>query len=214
MYLAINLKHALSSGLIGALVGIGTTGFFFFVKFLIWKDRVPNWISKIRWILGFILGVITCYIYFELGGDRNSGTLVIAAVVLGIGFVFKNAPPMENEEKRTLSNEGIKISDNLKDIDFDSLNIGTTGSISDQITFQVLNSESKASIWGEKRIEFNIKFSDEKNGSLYYSMGDKSFFIKNGNIRVYYKNMQAALTGLHYLISNNKILNLDRHYVV
>ena len=214
MYLVINLKHVLSSGLIGALVGIGTAGLFLAVKFLVWKDKVPDWISKFRWILGFVLGFITCYIYYELGGDRNSGTLVIAAVCFGIGYTFKNESPKENENKETETNTGQYISDKLNNIEIDSPYEGSIGSISDNINYEVLKIVEKFSFLGEKKFMFNIKFSDENKGDLYYSVSDKSYFIMYRKFRAYYKNKEAALKGLHYQICNNKILDQDRHYVV
>ena len=89
---------------------------------------------------------------------------------------------------------------------------GKNGDISDNLSYEVIKIEEKNSFLDSKLFEFDIKFSDEKKGKICYSKGDKSFFILYGRNRAYYINKEAALKGLYYYLSNNKVLEQDRHY--
>jgi len=210
MYLVINWWQVLVKGLIGALVGIGTAGFFLAIKYFVWKDKVPNWISKFRWIIGFLLGVITCYIYYELGGDINSGTLVIAAVCLGIGYTFKNETPIveltEDEKEQFIVHE-------LKEIGIINFTKGSHGNISDNLTYRIVKIDERSTFMDKMLFEFNIEFSDLKVGDLYYSKSDKSFFIKPGIRRIYYVSKEAAINGLYFYLCNKKLLEDGRQYI-
>lgn len=88
------------------------------------------------------------------------------------------------------------------------------GNISNCVTYHIIEIVKKKSIWGERRNEYNIEFSDGKNGNLSYSFSDERYFFTKGMNRIYYLNKESALNGLHFFLSNNKILNIDRYYMI
>ncbi len=80
----------LTAAITGAVVGGIVFGLIYGIKSLIWKNEIPNLISKFRWLIAITIGVVVIAIEINLRMERTSVVnLIIIAVVIGIAEVLK-----------------------------------------------------------------------------------------------------------------------------
>lgn len=102
-------QSVLSAFITGAIVGGIVFGLIYGIKSLIWKNQIPNLISKFRWLIAIIIWIVVMVIEFNLGInlERNSvGNLVNLAVILGIVEVLKKEKIRNRSEIKIVSKKG------------------------------------------------------------------------------------------------------------
>lgn len=81
-----SLLSGLKWFIIGAIIGI----LIYLIKMIIWKDNVPDLVSKFRWFLASLLAIISLFIGYFIGLKSHAITLIAAGVFLSSVNALKN----------------------------------------------------------------------------------------------------------------------------
>lgn len=79
------------------------------------------------------------------------------------------------------------------------------------ITYKIKESEKAKTFWRGEHTIFTIEFSDGKQGNILSYPNDEFFILSTpGDIQIYYNSKEAAIAGLHYYLTTNKVSKKDR----
>jgi beta-lactamase regulating signal transducer with metallopeptidase domain len=81
-----SLLSGLKWFIIGAIIGI----LIYLIKMIIWKDKVPDLVSKLRWFIASLLAIISLFICYFIELKSHAITLIAAGVFLSSVNALKN----------------------------------------------------------------------------------------------------------------------------
>ncbi len=102
------MNSVLEGFIVGAIIGGTVAGLVFGIKKLIWKDKVPQTIQKLRWFIAIIIGIFVAYIEIICGiteKNKNVANLIVVAVVVIIAEALKGQSKQKSSEEKKKINE-------------------------------------------------------------------------------------------------------------